>query len=361
MLRCIVLQDGRQQILPSTPAYKIKIKDLRDLDAATAAARLNSVRAEMSHKVHATDQWPLFEFRASLLDETITRLHISTDMLICDGRSFEIWFQELMQLYHHPETILPALELSFRDYLQALTSLEQANVYRDSREYWMNRIPTLPPSPELPLLKNCSSVVRPVFKRRTASLDPAIWQALKEKAARFRSTPVGTLLAAYAEVLAIWSKNPRFTLNLTLFNRLPLHEQVNDIIGDFTSVSLLEVDNAKPESFETRAWRLKEQLWQDLGHRNFGGVRVLRELSALQGVGPKAIMPVVFTSLLNLADHSEESTWAGRLGQTAYAISQTPQVYLDFMVNEDRNELVINWDSVEELFPAGMLDDMFEA
>ncbi len=32
-----------------------------------------------------------------------------------------------------------------------------------------------------------------------------------------------------------WSKMPRFTLNLTLFNRLPLHPQVNALVGDFTS------------------------------------------------------------------------------------------------------------------------------
>src|ERR1700722_13534712 len=242
MLRCIILPEGRQQILPSTPAYEIKVNDLRSLDASAAAARLDSTRAGMSHQVHASDQWPLFEFCASLLNEKTSRLHISFDLLIGDGRSFEIVFQELMQLYHHPETSLPPLELSFRDYLQALTSLEQTDAFRQSREYWTNRVPALPPSPELPLEKTTASITRPAYKRRSACLDSATWRNLKEKAARFKSTPVGTLLAAYAEVLAIWSKNPRFTLNVTLFNRLPLHPQSNSIVGDFTSVNLLEVD-----------------------------------------------------------------------------------------------------------------------
>ena len=114
MLRCIVLPEGLQQILSSTPRYEIKINDFRKLDAATAAARLDSIRAEMSHKIHPSDQWPLFEFCASLLDERLTRLHISTDLLISDGRSFEIMFQELLQLYQHPDTILPPLTLSFQ-------------------------------------------------------------------------------------------------------------------------------------------------------------------------------------------------------------------------------------------------------
>jgi pyochelin synthetase len=361
MLRCIVLPEGLQQILPSTPPYEIKVNDLRKLDAAAAAARLQSIRVQMSHKVHPSDQWPLFEFCVSLLDAKISRLHISTDLLIGDGRSFEIMFRELMQLYHHPETSLPSLELSFRDYLYALNSLDQTDVFRESREYWTSRIPTLPPSPELPLEKNPASITRPVFKRHAACIDPAVWANLKEKAARFHSTPVGTLLAAYAEVLAIWSKNPRFTINLTLFNRLPLHPQSNSIIGDFTSVNLLEVDNSTPPTFAARMQQQQERLWQDLDHRYFSGIQVMRELARFQRVGPTAIMPVVFTSLLNLGEQGDGTTWSSRLGRCVYSITQTPQVYLDFMVYEEKGSLQINWDAVEELFPAGLLDDMFEA
>jgi amino acid adenylation domain-containing protein len=361
MLRCIVLPEGKQRILEQVPPYQVKSFDLRGLEPAAASSQLQDLRERMSHMMHPSDQWPLFDFVVSHLDAHRTRLHISIDMLIADGRSFEILFSELAHLYFNPNATLPPLDLTFRDYLHAFNALENTDAFRASREYWLKRLPTLPASPELPLLVNPAAVKRPRYIRRSARIDTTTWKSLKEKGSRISLTPSGVLLAAFAEVLAIWSKNPRFTINLTLFNRPPLHEQSNDIIGDFTSVSLLEVDNEKPEVFESRAKRMKEQLWQDLDHRDFSGVRVLRELSALQGTGPKAIMPVVFTSLLNLADQSEEKTWAGRLGKLVFAISQTPQVYLDFMVNEDRNELVISWDTVEELFPAGMLDDMFEA
>ena len=361
MLRCIVLPEGRQRILQQVPPYKIKSFDLRGLEPAAAAAQSEEIRGRMSHMMHRSDRWPLFDFVISHMDAHRSRLHVSLDMLIADGRSFEILFGELALLYGDPDSTLPPLDLTFRDYLLAYNALEDTDAFRKSREYWLKRLPTLPPSPELPLAINPAAVQSPRYIRRSARIDPATWKSLKEKGSRISLTPSGILLAAYAEVLSIWSKNPRFTINLTLFNRPPLHEQSNDIIGDFTSVSLQEVDNTQPESFESRAKRLKEQLWQDLDHRDFSGVRVLRELSALQGTGPKAIMPVVFTSLLNLANRGEESTWASRLGETGFAISQTPQVYLDFIVNEDRSELVTSWDAVEELFPAGMLDDMFAA
>src|SRR5271166_5298277 len=207
MLRCIVLPEGRQQILPTPQRYEIEVEDLRKLKSADAAARLDALRSRMSHQVHQSDKWPLFEFRICLLDARVSRLHISLDLLIADGRSFEIVFQELMQLYQRPEASLPSIELSFRDYLTALGDLEKTDTFRESRDYWMARVPTLPASPELPLEKNASSILRPVTKRHVARMGPEIWKTLKEKSARFHSTPVGTLIAAFGEVLAIWSKN----------------------------------------------------------------------------------------------------------------------------------------------------------
>src|SRR5262249_9755967 len=44
-----------------------------------------------------------------------------------------------------------------------------------------------------------------------------------------------------------------------------------------------------------------------------------------------------------------------------YGISQTPQVWLDHQVIEQDGDLVFHWDAVEQLFPEGLLNEMFEA
>ena len=49
------------------------------------------------------------------------------------------------------------------------------------------------------------------------------------------------------------------------------------------------------------------------------------------------------------------------LGDLTFGISQTPQVWLDHQVGEDGGALVFNWDAVEAIFPAGLLDAMFGA
>jgi pyochelin synthetase len=361
MLRAVILPDGRQQILESVPPYRIEVLDLREVDGQKVAYGLDAVRRRMSHQVLNPEEWPLFEIRATLLEGGRVRVHISYDLLIADGRSTQILARELGLLYHNPDALLKPIDLSFRDYVLAENDLRETPLYQQSVEYWKKRLTELPPAPDLPLAAAPSSLGQPHFTRRSDRLEPETWQRLKARAARLGITPSTLLLAAFAECLAMWSKSPHFTINLTLFNRLPLHPQVNDIIGDFTSLTLLEVNTAALDTFEARAKRLQEQLWQDMEHRYISGVRVLRELNRIQRAGFQSLMPVIFTSTLSLGSMAQASAEPTIPATTVYSIGQTPQVWLDNQVAEHDGALTFNWDAVEDLFPKGLLDDMFDA
>ena len=365
MLRAIIRTDGQQQILQQVPAYKIKLLDLRGQNIAKVSSQLSQVRERLSHQVLPADRWPLFEIQAVKLENNRVRLCLSLDILIGDAWSFDIIIGELVELIQNPDLSLPPLELSFRDYVLAEFSLRDSQLYQRSKDYWLERVPTLPLSPELPLEKNLAAVEYPHFLHRTQKLDPNIWKRLKKRITEANLTHSGFLLAAFAEVLTIWSKSPQFTINLTLFNRLPLHPQVNQIAGDFTSLTLLTVDNSGSDSFIERARRIQKQLWDDFDHRYFSGVQVLRELARIHKQSKGVLMPVIFTSTLindNLSnEQNEKLSSIHKLGEVVYNISQTPQVYLDLQVNEIGGTLVVELDAVEELFPRGLLDDMFAA
>ncbi|MEO1560282.1 MAG: amino acid adenylation domain-containing protein, partial [Cyanobacteria bacterium J06632_19] len=253
----------------------------------------------------------------------------------------------------------PPLEISFRDYVLAEKEFRNSDKYQQSLNYWQNRLTTLPASPQLPLQKNPSTIEKPRFIRRTHTLNPELWKKIKQRATQNNITPSGLLLAAFAEILTFWSNSPQFTLNLTLFNRLPLHPQVNQLVGDFTSSTLLEINNSGKDTFATRAKRIQAQLWEDLDNRYVSGVEVLRQLARTQQRMTGALMPVVFTSTLTQNNYEKSSinrTWEG---EVVYSLSQTSQVYLDHQVSEINGALVYNWDTIDELFPSGMLDDMF--
>ena len=95
----------------------------------------------------------------------------------------------------------------------------------------------------------------------------------------------------------------------------------------------------------------------DLEHTAYGAVELERELKKKTGNMRGAIMPVVFTSGLGV-EQWNEGKWLGKLN---YNISQTPQVWVDHQVVEMDGCLCLFWDSVDELFYPGMLDEMFRA
>ena len=208
-----------------------------------------------------------------------------------------------------------------------------------------------------------ATIARPNFVRRHAQLEKADWQALQERATQMGVTPSGLLMTAYAEVLGAWSRTSRFCLNVTTFNRMPLHKDINNVVGDFTSLTLLAVDTALDDSsFALRARQTQEQLWSDLDHRSYSGVEVIRDLARARNQAPGALMPVVFTSRLfndpRVAAMDEQDF---SYGEVVYSISQTPQVWIDAQVQEEAGKLIWSWDTVDELFPEGMMDDLFHA
>src|SRR6185437_2206767 len=144
-----------------------------------------------------------------------------------------------------------------------------------------------------------------------------------------------------------------------LFNRLPLHPDINAIIGDFTSLVLLEVDTAGPVSFAERARAVQDRLWQDIDHAAVSGVRVNRELAQARGTA-QAALPIVFNSTLSELQEAADGGLAAALrAEPVHSITQTPQVWIDHTVLEANGRLHYNWDSIDELFPAGMVADMF--
>ncbi|MFL6197470.1 MAG: condensation domain-containing protein, partial [Thermoanaerobaculia bacterium] len=359
MLRSIVLPDGRWQILPETPPFRVGLLDLRGLDPEAVLRELAAVREEMSRNPFQPERWPLFEMLVSRFDGGRSRLHVARDLLVGDARSSEVLLEELMLLYRDPEAELPPLTVGIRDYALAVDGLRGHEVGRRAQEYWRARLASLPPAPDLPLAPRPGC---PSFVRRHGEIEPDAWARLAQRAALAGLTPSVLLCAVFAEVLAVWSRGDRFSINVLYSRRLPIHPQVNRLVGNFASTVLLEVDGREP-TFELRAARLQERLWEDLQHGLVGGVEVLREANRLQGSSTRAAMPVVYSSVLPFAgsENGNGSREAAGRPDLVFSSVQTPQVALEVLVTEVAGTVRYAWSSVEEAFPPGFVAAMFEA
>ena len=217
-------------------------------------------------------------------------------------------------------------------------------------QYWADRLSALSPWPELPLMVNPAGAGNPRLKHQQARIETKTLQTLEARAAQAGLTSASVLLAAFTEILSLWSKSQHFTLYLKLFDWQHLPEPSAGGAGDLPVVNLLEVENTEPGSFTERAQRLQAQLRQDLEHRSSVEVREMNEIIHMRSAGENSVIPVVYARALHRTE--ESSTEVPASGQTPY---------LTAAVHEDRNGLSLHWAAVEETFPAGLLDDMFSA
>ena len=357
MLRMHLNQEGQQRFSEKLTSFSIPYVDLSQLPLQKKRETIQHIRDVHSHQVFDVEVFPLFELRISRLESDKYRMHFSMDALLMDAASVGIFFSNVGTAYEQ-DAPLRDLDISFRDYVLSIEKYKQSEVYKQAKDYWQSRLPSLPGAPELPVKQahqRCNT-----FKRFSLQITKDKWQTIQELGQSNKVTPTVMLMAAYAEVVAAWSSNDHFLLNLSLFNRYPLDPQVAELVGDFTSTTLVECNIQRDVIYQTRVKRLQTQLWQDLDNKLYSGVDVLRDLNRLAKGGLRSMMPVVFTSALglNMAEELVEGLSQDYEIPT-YGITQTSQVWIDCQVTEQNGACCINWDVLDGLFEDGVVEAMF--
>ncbi|WP_299496870.1 non-ribosomal peptide synthetase [uncultured Shewanella sp.] len=345
-----VFEDGEQRILNSVPDYSIV--DYGFLSDES----LDQLRAKWAQHVYEPSIWPLFHFSVSCYNKQ-TLLHVSVDSLILDGISTQILFREISLLYSNPYACLPELKLSYRDYAIAVDKIRQSELYLSDKEWWQRRLGEFELDLSLPLLNRPEKVNKPVFRRVSRKLDSDTWAALKEKANLSQISPTSVVLYAYGLVLSRWSGQSNLCINLTLFNRLPIHSQINDIVGETTALELFAWSRRSSNILEALS-ETNRQLWEDIEHNLFDGVDLQRMLREQYGLpAERLIAPCVLTSMLGESRTTHGQILPGMTG-IHFSITQTPQVIIDNKALEENGQLVAEWDYPEQLFSRDLIEEM---
>lgn len=359
-MRMVVLQNLQQKVLETVPPYVIGRRDLRGASEAEVARSLADTRERMSHEILEAEVWPIYEVAATLFGEDELRLHVNFDLLVGDAWCFRMIIDEWANLYDDLDDVRPVPEkLTYRDYVRALEALEGTELFERDLAYWRERIKDLAPAPQLPMIRQPSELEQTRAQPFKIVLDKPVWTALRAELRRRGLTPSAFYAAAFSEALCLWTAEPRHTLNVTVFNRLPVHADVDKLlVGEFNSFQLVDVDNRAPASFAERARRVQALLWQHLEHRCVTGVRLMREVARAKGaVAGDTLMPVVFTS--TIAHHEGVDDLPRRSpGRRIYQVSQTPQVWMEHHLWEDDDGVSLHIDVVEGLFPEGLIEDL---
>lgn len=348
-----------QRVVPASPRPPVTVEDLRDLPADRIRHALEAIRERLSHRVADLTDPPLYDVVVVRLPDGHHRVCIGLDGLVADLAGTGILYSELGHFYEDPDGHLPSLDLTFRDYVLAERRAVETPEHERSRRYWWDRLDRFSGPPELPLAVAPENLTSPRFVPRPSVVEAEVWARVCALAAERGVTSSGVAAACYAEALAAWSTTSRFAINVPCFNRLPLHPDIGRAVGEFASLILVEVDSSRREPFEAFASRVQRQIWSDLDHPHVTGVEVLRELVRRRGGFGRATMPYVFTSTTALA--GDPSRLLDGSLERVFRVAQTPQVWIDLILEQRDGALLVNWDSLEGLFPDRMMDAMAAA
>ncbi|MGH8793948.1 MAG: amino acid adenylation domain-containing protein [Stackebrandtia sp.] len=351
-----VFADGQQRFLPEVPRYRVALRELND------HSELEELRGEYSHKLYDPERYPLFDVVLSRLDG-VFRLHISFDALIVDMGSFDILFDEWARLYEDPNLTLPELGVSYRDYVLQYEKVRDSPMLTQAQRYWEGKADDYDLELKLPLKTRPSSVDKPRFARKSKVVPAAVWNALSDKCRRYGVSPTALVLELFGRVLGRWSGQDQLCVNLTLFNRLPLHPDVDGVVGDFTVLELFDYRLERDLGVADKLRRVHGELLEDIDNNLFDGVDFQRLLKARHGLpADKIAAPVVLTSTLGAKTNASmfELALNDSYRGVEYSISQTPQVWLDNKAYETDEGFVAEWDYVEQLFDPTVVDAMHD-
>lgn len=354
-LRTVARPDGTQCVLTDLPDVPVTVTDLRGRPDADVV--LTGLREDLGHRALDPTSWPLFDVRVTWLDGGV-RLHLGIDLQVMDASSlFRVLFPDLISAYEDPDTELRTPGISFRDYvIWCSGQLLGTDAYRQDARWWSERIADLPPAPDLPMppsgVGGQSGTVR--FERRYRELDATGNERLRGTAARLGVSTSCVLTGLFSEVLRGWSSQRELTLNYPVFDRHPLHPDVDALAGDFTNPLPLAA-RGTGNTFAERLTELDHELAQARAHGRVNGIQVMRWLATERGTSAPTL-PVVVTSLLDVLPARS----VNELGHEVFSISQTPQVSLDFQIRDLDGRLRLIWDFLAGAFAPGIVDGMFE-
>lgn len=365
MLRVVILPDGQQYILENAPSYKFIIHDLKENSEEEFSKHLYETRKRMSHRIYEPGQFPFFGIEISIGKNQQYIIHLSIDELIVDAWSLILILAQWNKLYKNPTWILPTLEISFRDYVLALKDLETTSQYHESLLYWLKELEFIPDDP---LLSKTIDVTKKGIKKNgerrtlTGKLSSDKWEILRNYAKKLNIAPSMLLLTLFSEVIAFWSDKKTFSILLTVYNRLPFHSQIKNLIGPFTSTLIFVAKEPHNMSLLDKIKFNQDQVWRGLGYSEISGIRIQRELKAQSKVHSFSPLGIVFTSLISnhfsIELDKQEQNW---FHESYYKSMQTPQIYLDHQVWEQEDALYFNWYIMEDVFQDELLVKIFES
>lgn len=341
-LRTVFTSKGNQLVSSGSCFFAASVHNLSELPGREREERLNTLRKEMSSRFFRLKTWPCFDVVVSRVSTNKAIVHIALDMMVADGFSVFLFYDQLFSLYKGKAVIQPEKQLTQYSYIGALDPKKNQVQYELSKNYWSKKIKTLPSGSVLPVLITGQAVKVP--ERISNSFHK--WSILRKKAVELNVEPVAVLLTVYAEVISNWSQKSAFSVVCVDYEHRRVLEASNTLLGDMTNLCWI---TSQEGNFTEKIIAINRQLLLDRCNSWVSGIEGFRQNARERNMAMLSF-PVVFTNCLDLPEISLPAS-----AEAGTGVSNTPFVLLDLFVYERNEVLFCNWDYDRSRLDADMV------
>lgn len=259
-------------------SFSLHVHSLQHLDSTASAVAVEEHIRRLSQRPFDVAAGPLYRVSLLRLGAAEHVFILVMHHLISDGWSFDVFFQELSDLYAAYSagrtSPLDALPIQYSDFAYWQRSALDGTVLETLRNYWRDQLSGGVPTLELPVNRQVAQRKGYQGARQTTTLSADLSQQIKALSRREGVTLFMTFLAAYAALLHRHTGQT----DIVLCSPAACRDQdaVRPLIGYFNNVLALRIDLTGAPSFRTLVRRVFETATAAYQHQAYPFQRVAR-------------------------------------------------------------------------------------
>jgi hypothetical protein len=354
-LRLRINAEGRQFIVDKNEfkSGSLELKDMSDMADAFSISIMDSWRAELSRKFYPVDSSCFFTIRVAVLPDKRAIVFFSIDELLIDGFSLQLLMKQWKRLYHNTSAELESTGLNYQRYVEFLHDRSVALARSEQWKFWDKY--ALYPSPGKNMTQSAMPPLLPKTDRHGFIMDTSEWTALKSTANALGCSSTSLVLFIYCQSLQKFFNRDKFSLLLTVFDRMHEDRSVDDLIGPFVSTAFFSYVHQPYRPTREQIKDFAQNFYGVLENAEVSGIEVLQRKKRQRELNSQYKCSFVFTSMLGATGLSDqEDSW---LREMRYSVSQTPQVDCDHQLHQLDGALHLTFDVVTAAFDTGEFQD----
>jgi non-ribosomal peptide synthetase component F/acyl carrier protein len=294
----ILVENGAaHQLIHETVPLQLAPEDLSALPDATREIELMERLNALTNETFDLTKAPLFRARLFKLSADEHVLLFVPHHMIWDGWSFDLFYEELAQVYeafkaNKPSPLKP-LPISYGDFAAWHREWLNGPDFAKQIGFWRQRLAHVAEVAELPADKPRRPGMSGEGCTEWIKVDKATTEALREISRRADTTLFMTLLTLYYVLLARVSGRKSLVVGTPVRGRnLP---EVERVMGYFTNLLPLHLTVDRNESFVDLLKRVKATVLDSFAHPDVPLESLMRELTVQRGEGGSLLYQALFS------------------------------------------------------------------